>query len=154
MTTQTFVLRPLDGSVAIVTRASRGIGAAVARALAEAGAAVVLAARDDAALAQVAEGITAAGGGALVVPTDVSRNLAVLGPCRLHHRDHDRRRRWQAGWRPAVCSEAAGNQGRLSPLRTRNSCTCSSRVSVTSRPRTDASGPRPPSVCARPGLPA
>jgi NAD(P)-dependent dehydrogenase (short-subunit alcohol dehydrogenase family) len=61
----------LDAKVAIVTGASRGIGAATARALARAGAAVVLAARDEDALASVAEHISAAGGRALVVPTDV-----------------------------------------------------------------------------------
>jgi NAD(P)-dependent dehydrogenase (short-subunit alcohol dehydrogenase family) len=73
MTTQPFVSRPFDASVAIVTGASRGIGAAVARALARGGAAVVLAARDHDALTQVAERITVGGGQALVVPTDVSR---------------------------------------------------------------------------------
>jgi NAD(P)-dependent dehydrogenase (short-subunit alcohol dehydrogenase family) len=57
--------------VAIVTGASRGIGAVTARAFAAAGAAVVLAARDEAALTTVAETIRAAGGRALVVPTDV-----------------------------------------------------------------------------------
>jgi NAD(P)-dependent dehydrogenase (short-subunit alcohol dehydrogenase family) len=61
----------LDAKVAIVTGASRGIGAATARAFAQAGAAVVLAARDEDALASVAEHISAAGGRALVVPTDV-----------------------------------------------------------------------------------
>jgi NAD(P)-dependent dehydrogenase (short-subunit alcohol dehydrogenase family) len=61
----------LDAKVAIVTGASRGIGAATARAFARAGAAVVLAARDEDALASVGEHISAAGGRALVAPTDV-----------------------------------------------------------------------------------
>ena len=52
----------LAGRVAVVTGASRGIGAATAAALAGAGAHVVLAARDRDALAQVAAGIQAAGG--------------------------------------------------------------------------------------------
>ena len=63
----------LAGRVAVVTGASRGIGAATAAALAGAGAHVVLAARDRDALAGVARGIQAAGGGATPVPTDVSK---------------------------------------------------------------------------------
>jgi NAD(P)-dependent dehydrogenase (short-subunit alcohol dehydrogenase family) len=69
--------RPLDGKVALVTGASRGIGAAVGRAFAAAGAAVALAARDGDALGKVAAGIEGAGGRALVVPTDVSVPEAV-----------------------------------------------------------------------------
>jgi NAD(P)-dependent dehydrogenase (short-subunit alcohol dehydrogenase family) len=67
----------LDGQVAIVTGASRGIGAATARAFAEAGAAVALAARDEAALQRVARSIEDLGGRALVVPTDVGDAAAV-----------------------------------------------------------------------------
>src|SRR5580693_250912 len=63
----------LAGRVAVVTGASRGIGAATAGALAGAGAHVVLAARDRGALASVAAGIQAAGGAATPVPTDVSK---------------------------------------------------------------------------------
>ena len=63
----------LAGRIAIVTGASRGIGAATAEALAGAGAHVVLAARDRDALASVASGIRAAGGEATPVPTDVSK---------------------------------------------------------------------------------
>jgi NAD(P)-dependent dehydrogenase (short-subunit alcohol dehydrogenase family) len=62
----------LEGKVAIVTGASRGIGALTARAFAAAGAAVALAARDEQALASVAEEIVGAGGRALIVATDVS----------------------------------------------------------------------------------
>jgi NAD(P)-dependent dehydrogenase (short-subunit alcohol dehydrogenase family) len=67
----------LEGKVAIVTGASRGIGAAVARAMAQAGAAVTVAARDTVALDLVAEDIIAQGGRALAVPTDVSDPGAV-----------------------------------------------------------------------------
>src|SRR5450432_8029 len=63
----------LAGRVAMVTGASRGIGAATAEALACAGAHVILAARDRDALASVAGGIQAAGGEATPVRTDVSK---------------------------------------------------------------------------------
>lgn len=52
----------LAGKVAIVTGASRGIGAVSSRAFARAGAAVVLAARDEQAITTVAAEIQAAGG--------------------------------------------------------------------------------------------
>jgi NAD(P)-dependent dehydrogenase (short-subunit alcohol dehydrogenase family) len=63
----------LAGRVAMVTGASRGIGAATAEALAGAGASVVLAARDRDALGSVAARIRAAGGQAMPVPADVSK---------------------------------------------------------------------------------
>jgi len=63
---------PMDGRVALVVGASKGIGAATAEAFAAAGAAVVLAARDAAALASVADGIEKRGGRALAVRTDVT----------------------------------------------------------------------------------
>lgn len=62
----------LAGRLAVVTGASRGIGAATAEAIAAAGARVVLAARDRQALEAVAAGIRDAGGEATPVPTDVS----------------------------------------------------------------------------------
>jgi NAD(P)-dependent dehydrogenase (short-subunit alcohol dehydrogenase family) len=62
----------LAGRVALVTGASRGIGAATAEAIAAAGAHVVLAARDREALDGVAGRIRAAGGEATPAPTDVS----------------------------------------------------------------------------------
>lgn len=69
--------RPLEGYAAIVTGASRGIGAATARALAEAGAGVVLAARDEHRLRALADDITCLGGSALAVPTDVTDPVSV-----------------------------------------------------------------------------
>jgi len=64
--------QPLDGKVALVTGASRGIGAAVARGFCVAGAAVVLAARDQAALDQLATELVESGARAIAVPTDVT----------------------------------------------------------------------------------
>jgi NAD(P)-dependent dehydrogenase (short-subunit alcohol dehydrogenase family) len=63
----------LASRLAVVTGASRGIGAATAEALAAAGAHVVLAARDGQALGSVATRIHEAGGEATPVPTDVSK---------------------------------------------------------------------------------
>ena len=69
--------RWLAGRLAVVTGASRGIGAATAAAVAAAGAHVVLAARDRQALDDVAGRIKDAGGEATPVPTDVSDEAAV-----------------------------------------------------------------------------
>ncbi len=62
----------LDGKVAIVTGAGKGIGAGTARALADAGADVVCAARTHADIEAVAEEIRARGRRAVAVPTDVT----------------------------------------------------------------------------------
>ena len=64
--------RLLENKVAIITGASRGIGAAARRAFAAAGATVVLAARSEDDLQAVAAQIRAAGGEALPIPTDVA----------------------------------------------------------------------------------
>ena len=61
----------LSGQVALVTGASRGIGAATAAALARAGAHVVLTARNGKALEKVEEVIFAAGGSATIAPVDL-----------------------------------------------------------------------------------
>ena len=62
----------LDGKVAIVTGASKGIGKATASAFAAAGAKVVLAARTRETLEQVAAALRESGVEAVVVPTDVT----------------------------------------------------------------------------------
>lgn len=62
----------LDGKVAVVTGAGRGIGAASALALAEAGADVLLSARTDEQLQGVAQQIADLGRRALVVAADLS----------------------------------------------------------------------------------
>jgi NAD(P)-dependent dehydrogenase (short-subunit alcohol dehydrogenase family) len=62
----------LAGRLAVVTGASRGIGAATAEALAAAGAHVVLVARTAAALEEVEERIHSAGGSATIAPLDLT----------------------------------------------------------------------------------
>jgi NAD(P)-dependent dehydrogenase (short-subunit alcohol dehydrogenase family) len=82
--------KPFAGQLALVTGASRGIGAATACALAEAGAHVVLTARDVARLEAIEDTIFAAGGSATIAPVDliepdgIARLIAALG------------QRWQA----------------------------------------------------------
>ncbi len=63
--------KSLEGKIAIVTGASRGIGRSIAVRLAQDGAAVVLAARTEAALAKVAADIKSAGGKATHVAGDL-----------------------------------------------------------------------------------
>lgn len=62
---------PFEGRLALVTGASRGIGAAIAEALAGGGAHVVLTARTAADLERVEEKIHEAGGSATIAPVDL-----------------------------------------------------------------------------------
>lgn len=64
----------LTGQVALVTGASRGIGAATAQALAAAGAHVILTGRDTKALEAVEEAIFSAGGSATIAPVDLAES--------------------------------------------------------------------------------
>ncbi len=64
---------PLTGTVALVTGSSSGIGAATARRLAAEGAAVVLVARRRDRLEELSQTISRAGGTALVLEADVTR---------------------------------------------------------------------------------
>ncbi len=62
----------LDGRIALITGASRGIGAAVAKRYAAEGAHVILAARTLGGLEEVDDAITAGGGHAVLVPADLT----------------------------------------------------------------------------------
>jgi 3-oxoacyl-[acyl-carrier protein] reductase len=67
----------LEGRVALVTGAARGIGAATALALAEAGARVALVDRDAAGIEATADAIGRAGSDALGIPADVTDAPAI-----------------------------------------------------------------------------
>src|SRR6202522_3645305 len=69
----------MNGKVALIAGASKGIGAATAEAFAAAGAAVVIGARDMAALESVAGRVREQGGRALAVRTDVSDVASMRG---------------------------------------------------------------------------
>jgi 3-oxoacyl-[acyl-carrier protein] reductase len=69
----------LAGKVALVTGASRGIGLAIARRLAEEGMAFAVAARDEASLRALAEGVEARSGQVLVHAADLSAAAAPGG---------------------------------------------------------------------------
>lgn len=92
----------LESTVALVTRASSGIGAATAAALAAQGAAVNLAARRRDRLAELAAGIRDQGGIALVVECDIS--YIVTAP----------------GTSPSTRCSSAPPSNSASPHRTRN----------------------------------
>lgn len=69
--------KPLEGRTALVTGASRGIGAATAKALAAAGAHVVITARTAGDLEEVEEAIHQAGGTATIAPLDLAENDSI-----------------------------------------------------------------------------
>ncbi len=68
---------PLSGRIALVTGASRGIGAATAQALAAAGAHVVLTARKAGELEAIEEAIHSAGGTATIAPMDLTESDSI-----------------------------------------------------------------------------
>ena len=74
--------KPLSGRIALVTGASRGIGAAVAKLYARNGAHVILLARTVSGLEAVDDQIRAEGGAATLIPYDLKKtvDLEALGP--------------------------------------------------------------------------
>ncbi|GAA0766491.1 NAD(P)-dependent dehydrogenase (short-subunit alcohol dehydrogenase family) [Erythromicrobium ramosum] len=73
----TDIAKPLSGRIALVTGASRGIGAATAKALARAGAHVILVSRKVKALEAVEDEIHAFGGTSTIAPIDLMEPDAV-----------------------------------------------------------------------------
>jgi len=67
----------LDGKVAVITGAGKGIGRAVAIALADAGADLVLASRTASQLEETADEVRSKGRRALPIPTDVTQKKAI-----------------------------------------------------------------------------
>lgn len=70
-------MKPFEGQLALVTGASRGIGAATAETLAAQGAHVILTGRDTKALEAIEERIFAAGGAATIAPLDLTETDAI-----------------------------------------------------------------------------
>jgi NADP-dependent 3-hydroxy acid dehydrogenase YdfG len=69
--------KPLEGKVALVTGASRGIGLAISRRLGQIGASVSLSARDETRLQKVADTFRAQGISAFIVPADVTHSAEI-----------------------------------------------------------------------------
>jgi NAD(P)-dependent dehydrogenase (short-subunit alcohol dehydrogenase family) len=69
--------KPFEGKLALVTGASRGIGAATAEALAAAGAHVILVARTSSALEVVEQRIHEGGGSATIAPLDLTQGESI-----------------------------------------------------------------------------
>ncbi len=119
-----YLHKELDGQVAMVTGAGKGIGRATALALARAGCAVALAARTATDLDTLAEEIRSEGGKAIAVPTDVTkegeverlvrRTLAELGPVDILVNDagtNTRKPIWEVtteDWRTIIDTNATG----------------------------------------------
>ena len=97
----------LDGSVALVTGASRGIGAATAVELARLGAHVVITARIQGGLEETDDAVRAVGGAATLLPLDLADGAQIdaIGPSL-----------YQRFGRLDVLVHAAGALGRLTPV--------------------------------------
>jgi NAD(P)-dependent dehydrogenase (short-subunit alcohol dehydrogenase family) len=100
-------VKPLGGNIALVTGASRGIGAAPAIELARHGAHVVITARTQGGLEETDDAIRAAGGSATLLPLDLAEGEQVdaIGPSLF-----------QRFGRLDVLVHNAGALGRLTPV--------------------------------------
>lgn len=98
---------PLDGAIALVTGASRGIGAAAAIELARLGARVVITARTQGGLEETDDAIRALGGEATILPLDLREGARIdaIGPTLF-----------QRFGRLDVLVHSAGALGRLTPV--------------------------------------
>ncbi len=98
---------PLDGCIALVTGASRGIGAAAANELGRLGARVVITARTQGGLEETDDAIRAVGGQATILPLDLREGgqIDAIGPTLL-----------QRFGRLDVLVHNAGALGRLTPV--------------------------------------
>ena len=98
---------PLDGCIALVTGASRGIGAAAATELGRLGARVVITARTQGGLEETDDAIRAVGGQATILPLDLREGgqIDAIGPTLL-----------QRFGRLDVLVHNAGALGRLTPV--------------------------------------
>ena len=98
---------PLDGAIALVTGASRGIGRATAIKLARLGARVVITARTQGGLEETDDAIRALGGEATILPFDLreGEQIDVIGPSLF-----------QRFGRLDVLVHNAGALGRLTPV--------------------------------------
>jgi NAD(P)-dependent dehydrogenase (short-subunit alcohol dehydrogenase family) len=98
---------PLTGNIALITGASRGIGAAVSVELARLGAHVVITARTQGGLEETDDAIRAVGGSATLLPLDLAdvEQIDALGPSL-----------YQRFGRLDVLVHNAGALGRLTPV--------------------------------------
>lgn len=98
---------PLDGAIALVTGASRGIGAAAAIELARLGARVVITARTQGGLEETDDAIRALGGEATILPLDLREGgqIDAIGPTL-----------YQRFGRLDILVHNAGAMGRLTPV--------------------------------------
>jgi len=100
-------MKRFEGKTALVTGASRGIGAAIAKALAAEGAHVILVARSVGALEEVDDAIQNAGGSATLVPLDLTDTNTIDGLASPLYE------RWK---KLDILVAAAGTLGKLTPL--------------------------------------